>query len=198
MARLVSGTMVPDLTLGLATPDGNGNISVSYDEYKNQLLPLQSLTGTYSVDATTGRVVVTSAGTPSILYLVSSTEAFVLGGDTSASSGLLESQSGSPFANASFKADYLGGSFALASPAVTNEVGQAAADGDGNIVITSNSSGPKGLVTGGTLTGTYSVDSHGRAAVTAADGAVRIFYVVSSTKVAFLSGADGYVGSFEQ
>ncbi len=194
----VSGSTTPDLTLGLATTDGNGNVSVSYDEFKSLLLPSQSFTGTYSVDPVTGRVAFTSAGTPSILYLVSTNEAFVLGGDASASSGLLEPQSGSPFANATFKGSYLGGSFALASPAVTNEVGQAVADGAGNLVVTSNSSGPKGLVTKGVLNGTYVVDSHGRAVVTASDGLPRIFYLVSPTKVAFLSGADGYIGSFEQ
>ena len=194
----VSGNTTPDLTLGLATTDGSGDFAVSYDEYKNQTLSQQSFTGKYAVDAATGRVAVTSGGTPAILYLVSGSQAFVLGGDSSASSGLLEAQSGSPFANASFKGNYLGGSFTLASPAVTHEVGQAAADGSGNLVIAFDSSGPKGLVTSGTLTGTYVVDSHGRAVVTAADGATRIFYVVSPTKVAFLSGADGYVGSFEQ
>ena len=53
----LSGALVPDVTLGLATADGNGNLGIVYDEYKGQLLTPQTFTGTYSVDAASGRVV---------------------------------------------------------------------------------------------------------------------------------------------
>jgi hypothetical protein len=80
-----------------------------------------------------------------------------------------------------------------------NEVALAAADGNGNVTITYDNSGPKGLVSNTTTTGTYSVGSNGRITVTAADGTARVFYVVSSTKAALLSGeGNGYLGSLEQ
>ncbi len=194
-----SGTPAADLTLGLATTDGKGSISVSYDENKNGLLAPQTYTGTYTVNAASGRVAVTASGTPPIFYLVSNTAAFVLGTDMSASSGLLEAQTAASFTNASFKGNYLGGSVPLSIVPVTNAAGLVAADGNGNVVTTYNSSGPTGLQTNQTVTGTYTVDSHGRVVVTAAGNTNGIFYVVSPSKVVFLSGAaNGYLGSFEQ
>jgi Putative Ig domain len=195
----LSGTLVPDVTLGLATADGNGNLGVTYDEYKGQLLTPQTFSGTYSVDANSGRVALKSTGTPTVLYLLDNNEAFVLGGDASASSGLLEPQSGTGFSNSSFKGNYLGGSLPLNSASAMNEVALIVPDGSGNVTITYDNSGPKGLVSNTTTTGTYSVGSNGRTVVTAADGTTRVFYVVSPTKAALLSGeGQGYLGSFEQ
>jgi len=195
----LSGALLPDVTLGLATADGNGNLGIVYDEYKGQLLTPQTFSGTYSVDAASGRVTLKSAGTPAFLYLLDNNQAFVLGGDASASSGLLEPQTGTSFSNGSFKGNYLGGSLALSSPSVINEVALAAADGNGNVAIAYENSGPKGLVSNGSTTGTYTVGSNGRTVVTAADGTARIFYVVSPTKAVLLSGeSSGYLGSLEQ
>ena len=196
---LLSGAHAADITLGLETADGNGNLNVGYDEFKGQLLTPQTFTGTYSVDAASGRVVLKSAGTPAFLYLLNNNQAFILGGDSSASSGILEPQSTGSFINASFKGNYLGGSLPLSSPSVINEVALAAADGNGAIAIAYNNSGPKGLVSNGSTTGTYTMGSNGRILVTAADGATRVFYIVSPTKAILLSGEDGgYLGSLEQ
>ncbi len=195
----LSGALVPDVTLGLATPDGNGNLGIVYDEYKGQLLTPQTFSGKYSVDAASGRVVLSFAGTPAFLYLLNNNQAFILGGDSSASSGILEPQSSGSLTNASFKGNYLGGSLPLSSPSVINEVALAAADGSGNVTFTYNNSGPKGLVSNGSITSTYSVSSNGRVVVVAADGVTRVFYLVSPTKAILLSGdAGGYLGSFEQ
>ena len=85
------------------------------------------------------------------------------------------------------------------SPAVMNEVDLAIPDGNGNIALTYNNSGPKGLATNQSTTGTYVMGSNGRAVVTAADGTTRIFYVVSPTEAVLLSGeGNGYLGSLEQ
>jgi hypothetical protein len=196
---MLSGALSPDVTLGLATGNGAGNLAVSYDEYKGQLLSPQSFPGTYTVTAASGRVQLSSAGTPAILYLLDANKAFVLGGDASASSGILEPQSGTSFSNSSFKGNYLGGSLPLESSTAMNEVDLAVPDGNGNIALTYNNSGPKGLATNQTTSGTYIVGSNGRTVVTAADGTTRIFYVVSPTEAALLSGeGDGYVGSLEQ
>jgi Putative Ig domain len=196
----LSGALAPDITLGVATFNGTGGLTVAYDEYKGQLLSPQSFTGTYSVTAASGRVALTSSGTPAILYLLDTNQAFVLGGDTSASSGFLQPQSGSSFTKASFTGNYLGGSIALDDASVLNEVELAVPDGNGNIAFSYNSSGPKGLASNQTLTGaTYSVGSNGRTPVTASDGTTRVFYIVSPTKALLLSGeGGGYLGSLEQ
>jgi hypothetical protein len=195
----LSGSLLPDATLGLFTGDGKGNVSVSYDEYKGQLLSPQTYSGAYTVDTTSGRVVLSAAGTPAYLYLLDNNQAFVLGGDASASSGVVEPQTGGSFTNASFKGNYLGGSLPLSSPAVINEVALAVPDGNGNLALTWQSSGPKGLSASGSTTGTYSVGSNGRVTTTAADGVTRVFYLISPTNTVLLSGESyGYLGTFSQ
>jgi hypothetical protein len=192
-----AAVFIPDITLGLLTSDGNGNLTATYDEYKVSLLAPQTYTATYTVDAATGRTPITSGTTKAILYLVSNAKAFALGTDASTSSGLLEAQLGSPFTNASLKGNYLGGTIPWPDLQVVSLV---AADGAGKAQFTSNSSGPMGLQTNQMLSGTYSVDAHGRAVFTVSgDSTPRIFYVVSAANTVLLSGeAGGYLSSFEQ
>jgi Putative Ig domain len=195
-----TGGIVPDITLGLATSNGNGNLSASFDEYNGTLNTGRSAAYTYSVDPTTGRIpTASSSGQGPTLYLIDGTRAFVLGSDGSSSSGLLELQSGSPFTNASFSGNYLGGSLPLINTSVLNEAGIVAADGNGNVLFTTNRSGPQGLAQYQNVSGTYAVDGTGGVVVTTPDAVTRIFYVVSPTKVAYLtSDGGGYLGSFEQ
>jgi Putative Ig domain len=195
-SALQNAVFIPDIRLGLLTSDGKGKINATFDEYVGSLLAPQTFSTTYIVDAASGRVAVAATGTP-VIYLVSNAKAFVLGTDLSASSGQLEAQSGSPFTNASLKGNYLGGT--LPWPEL-NVVSLVAADGVGNVNVTSDSSGSKGLLSNQTLSGTYAVDATGRAVVTVSgDATPRIFYVISPTKAAFLSGeSGGYLGSFEQ
>jgi hypothetical protein len=109
----------------------------------------------------------------------------------------VEAQTGSPFTHASLKGNYLGGT--IPHPAL-NVVGLVAADGAGTAQVTSDSSGPKGLLSDQKLSGAYSVDAQGRALFTVSgDATPRIFYVVSPTRAVLLSGdGGGYLSSFEQ
>jgi hypothetical protein len=197
-SALQSATFIPDVTLGLLTSSGKGSVSASYDEFKTSLTAQQTYTGTYTVDATTGRTPITvSSATKTVLYLVSKTTAFAFGSDASTSSGLLETQTGSPFTNVSLKGNYLGGT--LPWPDL-NVVSLVAADGNGNAQFTSDLSGPTGLMSNVSVSGTYSVDTAGRAVLTVTgDPNPAIFYLVSPTKAVFLSGdGGGFLSSFEQ
>jgi hypothetical protein len=196
---------VPDISTGLATSDGSGNMTYTYDEY-NGTLTSNTSTAAYTVDASSGRAVATEADpnkpTKPILYMINSNSAFYLGADPSGQSGIIEAQSGGPFTNASFNGDYLGGSLPLAVSSVLNESGLAVADGDGNVTFTtyrSTAVAPYLAYQSGTVVGTYTVDSTGRGVITAPDGTTRIFYVVSPTKIVYLTGdTGGYLGNFQQ
>lgn len=200
MNGLVQGTTTADILTGLTNSNGKGQISTSLDEYKGQLLPQQQQSGTYTVDPMTGRVLVTVSGsTAYYMYLIDFHTAYVLKGDESASSGYLESQTASSFADSTFSGDFFGGSVPLTGGAAYNAVGVASPDGAGNISILSDTSSSSGLQTGVTVTGTYSTDSTGRVVVTATDDVPRIFYIVSSGKASYLTGdGGGYLGIFEQ
>lgn len=199
LAPVKTGGVTPDVTVGIATSDGTGHVIYDFDEYAGALQPPTEVSVYYSIDPTTGRVIPPQPSWQPVLYIIDSNSAFILVPDQSASSGIIEGQSGSPYANASFKGNYLGGSVSLAIPGVLNEVGLMAADGQGNLTMTTDRSTSKGLAQYQTLTGTYAVDSNGRIVVTMPDGLVRILYVVSPTKVAYITSDDGgYLGSFAQ
>ena len=193
----------PEVTLGLFASTGNGNVTASYDQTGGLPLPTGTYTATYTVDATTARTPITSGSTTkAILYLVSNAKAFVLSPSVPVSSGLVEAQTGSPFSNTSIKGNYLGGTVPslFMDDSSFDAVSLAATDGAGNVQFTSNSTDFNGLHANVITTGTYAVDNAGRAPVTVAgDSTVRIFYVVSPTKVIMLSSdSGGYLASFEQ
>jgi Putative Ig domain len=201
LADGAASTPVPDISLGLASSDGKGNVTYTFDEYNGTLTSGNTLSVAYQVDQVTGRTTTTApAGfaTEPILYLIDSTAAFYLGVGPSGQSGIIEAQTGSPFANASLSGDYLGGSLPLVLTSVLNESGLVGADGEGDVTFTTNRSSDTGLLYQ-SVVGTYAVDSHGRVVVTTPDGLTRILYVVSPAKVAYLtSDAGGYLGSFQQ
>ena len=197
-----TGSTQADVTLGLIAFDGKGGATITNDEYNGKLVPPQSHSGAsyIAADGSTGWVKVNDASGTRLynLYLIDNKRAFVLAGDKSAASGVLEAQTGGPFTNQSFAGNYYGGSIALPGPAANNAV-SVVSPNDGFLSVISDISGPAGLKPAQTLAGTYSVDATGRAIITAADGVSRIFYVVSPEKVVLLSGdGGGYLGSFEQ
>ncbi len=194
------GATVPDVAIGLAQSNGAGTVNYSFDEYAGTFTPGGTLSVNYAVDAPSGRTAVAGGATQEpILYIINSSSAFILFPGASSKSGLINQQAGTPFNNASINGNFLGGSLSLANTAVLNETGLFAADGAGNIVLTTDRSLPTGLTSNQTISGTYSVNSTGRAVVTTPDGATRILYVISPRKLAYLtSDSGGYLGSFQQ
>jgi hypothetical protein len=193
----------PDVIAGIGPGDGSSKLTFTYDEYNGTLVTAQTAMFTYAVDATTpntGHIATTNGAVEGpVLYLIDANTALVLGRGASAPSGLMETQTSGSFTNTSFSGNYLGGSLPLVAPPVLNEAGLVQADGQGNIIITTNRSNPSGLSLYQYITGTYATDSTGRVVVTTPDGITRIFYVVSPTKAAYLTNdSGGYLGSFEQ
>ncbi len=180
---------------GSADGNGFGNATVLFDQNTGGTLSQQQVVGgQYKVDPTTGRVILNGfGGTPPVLYMVSQNQAFVVGTDGNATSGVLAPQinntvTGSTFTNASVLGSYVGGSVTPALPAVTNQVDWLFADGNGNINGSEDSSGPGGPQTN-TIAVTYQVDVTGRALILSNPGSTLegILFVVSPSKVVVLS-----------
>jgi hypothetical protein len=202
---LTQPDLAPDVTAGLMFSVGNSNLMFGYDEYNGSRINGGILGDPITVDATTGRVLTNIPDAPDqILYIIDSKRAFILGSmtgsNTSSSSGMLEVQTGSSLTNAALSGSYLGGSLSLDNTGVLNEVGIITADGNGNITFTTDRSTSSGLVQYQNVTGTYNaVGDNGRIEVTLPDGLLRIIYIVSPTKIIYLtSDTGGYVGVFEQ
>jgi hypothetical protein len=206
---LTQPDLAPDVTMGLVFALG-GTLDFGFDEYNLGLSNGGASNGgvfdtPYTFDRTTGRVVTLFPQTPApIFYLIDSKRAFIIGtmigSNTSASSGMLEAQTGSGLTNSALSGTYLGGSLFLDNTGVLNENGIITADGNGNITFTTNRSTPSGPVQYQSLTGTYNaVGDNGRIEVTLPGGLTRIIYIVSPTRIIYLtSDAGGYVGVFEQ
>jgi Putative Ig domain len=116
---------LPDVSLGVGQFDGAGTITLfQTDENKGgTYIPAAPVTGTYSVDSTSGRVTVHGlGGSQPVWYLVGQNKGFVIGTDSAVTQGSFEPQSGSPFSLPSFLLTYAGGTIQPVLASVTNEV----------------------------------------------------------------------------
>lgn len=182
---------------GDGTADGNGfgNATFLVDQNTGGTIAQQQVSGgQYKVNGLTGRVTLNGfGGTPPVLYVINQSQAFVIGTDANATSGLLTPQvnnsvSGTPFSNGSVFGTYVGGSVTPALPSVTNQVDWLSADGNTNINFSQDSSGPSGPQTS-QFAVTYEVDAAGRALIYSNPGGTLdgILFVVSPAKLVILS-----------
>lgn len=181
---------------GDGTTDGNGfgNATLLFDQNTGGTLAQQQIAGgQYKVNPLNGRVILTGfGGTPPVLYLANPNQAFLVGGDGNVTSGVLTPQvastSGIPLNNFSVLGAYVGGSVLPALPAVTNQVDWLFSDGNGNINVSQDSSGPGGPQTD-QFAVTYQVDASGRALVESNPGGTLqgVLFVISPTKIVILS-----------
>jgi hypothetical protein len=181
---------------GDGTADGNGfgNATVLFDQNTGGTLAQQLVAGgQYKVNPFNGRVTLNGfGGTPPVLYMVNANQAFVIGTDANAMSGVLAPQlagtTGIPLSTATVLGAYVGGSVTPSLPAVTNQVDWLFADGNSNINVSQDSSGPSGPQTN-QFAATYQVDGEGRALIYSNPGSTLegILYVISSTRFVVLS-----------
>ncbi|HTA24738.1 MAG TPA: putative Ig domain-containing protein [Terriglobales bacterium] len=180
--------------VGFITGDGVVNFNVNTDENTNGTPSTPSCTGTYIVDSTTGRVALTYSGTAcaeSVLYLVGTNQAFVMGTDANVTSGFMEAQSGTPFSNASLSGTYAGGTVAPVLAGAGTQVDIALGDGIGTIDFTTDSNTTGGLVQNQASSGSYTLVSSGRGTlVPISGGQPEIFYMVSPTEFISLFSTD--------
>jgi hypothetical protein len=146
----------------------------------------ESDSGGYSVSSN-GRVTLTPSGGGSVtvLYLVAQNQAFAIGTDVGVDFGVIEPQTGSNFANASFSGNYLGGS----QPPQTANVGEEAdyLNSNGTVAVTgttdtNGSAGPQS----GAISATYSVSSNGRVVVSQSGNPVVYMYIISASQAVAL------------
>ena len=190
---VVGGNPVSEAEAGLLTTDGQGNGSISLDQNDGGTLTQLHNSGTYNV-APNGRVTLSSSfgANPPVFYLTDRNQAFVVGTDSLVTSGILDAQSSSPFTNASILGTYLGGTVAPALSSDTNAVSWGFADGNGNINLSENTSGPSGPGSS-QFAGTYQVDGTGRAELTLNGNPAGVIYTINPQKFVVLPNSAGPV-----
>ncbi len=171
----------PDVSLVFLSPDGFGNATITQDENKGGVVTSGiELTGTYAVNSN-GRVTLTNTTGKNlpVLYLVDSSEAFVVGTDNAATFGivLLQVTGGAAFtpSNATINKSFDLGTDTPASSKVTDLSGVIAFDGVGALTGTSDKSTPASNIASQAFTGTYSVtnspvNGHGTFTITPTGG----------------------------
>ena len=190
---VVGGNPVSEAEAGLLTTDGQGNGSISLDQNDGGTVTQLHNSGTYTV-AANGRVTLSSSfgANPPVFYLTDRNQAFVVGTDSLVTSGILDAQSSAPFTNASILGTYLGGTVAPALSSDTNAVSWGFADGNGNINLSENTSGPSGPGSS-QFAGTYQVDGTGRAVLTLNGNPAGVIYTVNPQKFVVLPNSAGPV-----
>jgi hypothetical protein len=194
---VVQGSPVSAVLAGLLTTDGQGNGSISADENDGGTMTQLHSSGTYSV-AANGRVTLSSSfgANPPVFYLTDRNQAFVVGADSAVTSGILDAQSSPPFTNLSIIGTYLGGTLTPPLASDTNAVSWGFADGNGNINLSLDTSGPSGPGSS-QLAGTYQVDGTGRADLTLNGSPGGVIYIVTPQKFVELpTGAAPVLSTF--
>ncbi|MGB7848290.1 MAG: hypothetical protein WBL63_21945 [Candidatus Acidiferrum sp.] len=188
----------PNVFLGLLTADGNGALTMTYDQNCGGSSTSSSAqVGTYNV-ASDGRTSILAGGAPGVLYLTGSNSAFILGSDSSVLFGFAESQSASSFTNAQLSGAYAGLASTPITFGVTSFSGEFSADGaspTGNITGSEDICVPAGPMSGMAFKATYSVTSspaNGRGTMTvkSGPGGNAVVYLISNSRFVAASMAD--------
>ncbi len=175
-------TLTPDVLVGVIAIPSAGNFAISADENQAATTTPQSITGTFTLDSTTGRVAIGGGGQSPIFYLVTANEGFALGTDNSVSAGFFEPQTTITLTPPQ---TFFFGTEAPSAPSVTDASGVVtlAAAGAESGTVDINTAATFNATQ--TFTGTYSsFDANGRAAIAGNGGS--ILYLISPTKAVLI------------
>jgi hypothetical protein len=188
--RVCSTGVAPDVLVGLLKGDGNGALSLDYDENCGGLnTTLTGLSGTYIVNSN-GRVTIGVGASAANAYLVGPNQAFWV---SSAFFGFGDPQAAGTFTNASVLGRYAGYTSYAASLGTVIFSGEFTADGvspTGTITGTKDIGAPSGPSLGVPVSVPYCVPStptNGRGII---QGGSYIMYIVSPSKFVVITMND--------
>jgi plastocyanin len=179
-----------------------GSFSLTNDINKGGNLSSQTISGTYTVDAS-GRAILTvpAQGVLAGIYLVSPNQGFVLTTSNSVESGFVEPQTGGPFTISSVTGTFFFGTTNQVDQNVSDNSGFATFDGAGNVTGTSDNASigstptTPNLNPGQTFTNTDVVTNGtgtpGRGTVSMGGTLNLIFYIISPSKAVLLGAQTG-------
>ena len=193
-----SGPGVPKAVAGLLTTNGNGALSLTYDEnYCRAPNSVVGAAGTYSV-ASNGRAAITIGGYSLVAYLVSPNQIFLFVSDANVLFGIGEPQATVSFSNSALMGPYAGYATEPVDFGVVVFSGEFTADGaspTGNMTGTEDIGAPSGPVSGTAFKATYSIASsptngRGTMTVTSGTGGNAVIYMISPSKFVVISQND--------
>ncbi|HKV28443.1 MAG TPA: putative Ig domain-containing protein [Candidatus Acidoferrales bacterium] len=183
---------------GLLMADGNTGISSTLDTNDAGTITSNAgASGSYSV-ASNGRATTSGLSNQlAVLYLIGPNQAFLIGQDSAASTGIVEPQVGGPFNSASLSSYFTFGpslsASLLTSDKTSNDfAGSILSDGAGNISGKLDEAGGSGIPSSNlALKATYTIGANGRGAISASSPPLLapqfVFYMVSPAQVRAIS-----------
>jgi hypothetical protein len=180
-----------DVVLGILSIPSAGNFTLAADENNAGIVGPLNHSGTYTA-AANGRVTVTGAAHPLVLYLVDANKGFVVGTDSNASTGFFAPQTGGSFSAASAKGSFFQGPSTPGDTfAPSYDSGVATFDGASNVTGTTDSnSASSGLLQAQGSTAGYAIAMSGRGTI----GNI-VFYLISPTKYLLIDAGVGVAQS---
>jgi hypothetical protein len=180
---------------GFITVSTNGQFSAAIDDNDGGTINSSTITGYYNVDSN-GRMTLSNVqgcqGTCNnnpVFYLVGQNQGFLVGTDSSVGFGRIYPQTGSTFTNTSLSGLFLGGSQPPVSWDVDTNVNSATLDYP-NVTGTEDSDGSGGPSTSA-ISGTYTVQSNGKAVVSSG-GVQQVFvYIISTSQFIAMDASSG-------
>jgi len=186
MQDINSETGLDESQAGIVSFDGNGNFNIAAmdDDLAGTISQDQPSQGTCSIQSNGALTINCSTGNCPAGFLVSQNEALLVGTGSNSIFGSIEPQTGGPFSNASLAGTYAAGSLPPLDYAnASNELQMGAADGNGNLVVSGNSSSSSGLDQWLNTAVSYSIAASGRGTAQAqGDQAPSVVYMISPTK----------------
>jgi len=182
----------------LLTANGATSISSTLDANDGGTITSNaSASGSYSV-ASNGRATTSGLGNQlAVLYLVAQNQAFIIGQDPAASSGIVEPQTLGPYNAASFASYFSFGPPSAGTPSTSDKasidfVGSILSDGAGNITGKLDEAGVTGIPSSNlALKATYTVGANGRGTISVSSPPLLpsqfAFYLVSPTQIRAIS-----------
>jgi hypothetical protein len=193
-----TGTGVAKALAGLLTTDGNGGLTLTFDEnFCRAPNSVNGLAGTYSV-ASNGRTSMTVGTAGVVAYLVSLNQTLLFSTDTSVLFGFGEPQVAAPVTNGTLTGTYAGVTTTPVTFGVAPFSGEFTPDGaspTGSITGTEDIGALSGPNPGVVFDATYSVSAsptngRGTMTVTSGSGGSAIVYVISPSKFVAVSMSD--------
>jgi hypothetical protein len=185
-----SGPGVPKAVAGLLTTDGNGGLSLTYDEnYCHAPNSVTGTAGTYNV-ASNGRASIAIGGYNLVAYLVNSNQMILFVSDANVLFGYGEGQTVGSITNSSLKGSYAGFATNPVGFGVNVFSGEFSADGStaaGNLTGTEDISASSGPNAGAGFVSTYSISSsptngRGMMTISSGTGGTAAIYMISPSK----------------
>ena len=189
---------IPKAVAGLLTTNGNGALSLTYDEnFCSAPNSVSAAAGTYSVTGN-GRAAIMIGGYSLVAYLIGANQIFLFVSDSNVLFGFGEPQAASALTNTAVTGAYAGLATDPVGFGVNVFSGEFSADGaspTGHLTGNEDIGDPSGPVSGASLAATYSVTSsptngRGTVTLTSPSGGSAIAYVVSPTKFVVVPMSD--------